>query len=78
MTYSTKLISLYLFGLSSSKPSFINQIRQFLLHELLDLQDRLFKATFSRTRNMKVERRILGCIQQEILGNKHDFYSQLQ
>ena len=58
-TYSTKLISLNCLWFTSTETSLINQVRQFLLHEFLDLLDRLLEASFARARNMEVKWGIL-------------------
>jgi hypothetical protein len=61
-TYSTKLIALNCFGFSSSEASLIDEVRQFLLHELLDLLDSLLETGFARARNVKVQRWVLRMI----------------
>ena len=42
-TYSSKLITFELFRLPTPESALIDQIRQFLLHELFDLGDSLLK-----------------------------------
>ena len=58
-TYSTKLISLNCLWFTSTKTSLVNQVREFLLHQFLDLLDRLLKARLARARNVEVKRRVL-------------------
>ena len=42
-TYSSELITFELFGLPTPESALVDQVRQFLLHELFDLGDGLFK-----------------------------------
>jgi len=61
-TYSTKLIALNCFWFSPSEASLIDEVRQFLLHELLDLLDSLLETGFARARNVQVQRWVLRII----------------
>lgn len=59
-SYATKLIPLYLLlGFPPTEPSLVNQVWQFLLHEIVNDLDSLLKAFLAGAGHMKVERGIL-------------------
>ena len=43
-TYSTKLITFELFGFTTTESAFVDQVRQLLLHELVNLSNSFLKA----------------------------------
>lgn len=57
--YSSKLISLNLVWLPTPETSFIDKVRQLLLHKLINLLHCLFKTVFRGASDVKIERRIL-------------------
>lgn len=60
ISYTTKLITLYLFRLSPAESSLIDQIGKLLLHELIDQGDSFLEAFLVRARDVKIKRRVLG------------------
>ena len=58
--YSSKLITLNLIWLSTSKTSLVHKVWQFLLHKFVDLFHRLFKTIFRSAGNVEIEGRILS------------------
>jgi len=59
-TYSAKLVSLHrLFLFPAAKTTFVNELGQFLLHQLFNLCNGLIQTFFCRASNMEIERWIL-------------------
>jgi hypothetical protein len=61
VTYPAELVSLKLFRLSPPETSLVNQIGQFLLHELLDLRNGLLEAGLGCASYMKIQRGVRRC-----------------
>lgn len=59
-TYTTVLIALYLLGFATTEPALINQVGEFLFHEIVDQGDGLFKAFLVCARYVEIERGVLG------------------
>lgn len=58
--YATKLVPLsLLLGFPAAEPSFVNQVRKFLLHEIVDDLHSLLKAILAGAGHMKVKRGVL-------------------
>lgn len=52
-------VTLNLFWLSATEATLVDQVGQFLLHELVDLLDGFLEAVFGGAGNMEVERWVL-------------------
>lgn len=52
ISYTTVFITFHLFRLTSTESALIDQVGEFLLHELVDQIHGLFQAFFVRTRHM--------------------------
>ena len=52
ISYTTVFVTFHLFRLTSTESALIDQVGEFLLHELVDQIHGLFEALFIRTRHM--------------------------
>lgn len=59
IAYSTELIPLYLLGFSAPESPLVNEIRQLLLHEVVNYLDGLVEALLGCARHMEIERWVL-------------------
>ena len=63
----TKFVTFDLLWFTSSKPPLVDQIRQLLLHELLDLFDGFLQTGFCNTCDMEIQWRVLNCMSTRFL-----------
>jgi hypothetical protein len=62
-TYPAKLVALNVFLLfTAAEAAFVDQLGQFLLHQLLNHGDSLLEAFFRRAGNVEIQRRILEAV----------------
>lgn len=57
--YPTEFVTFNLLRLPSAESSFVDQIRELLLHKLFNTLYGLFETIFGRAGDVKIERRIL-------------------
>lgn len=53
-TYASELVTLDLLLIAAAESSFVNQVRQFLLHHLLNLLDRSVQASLRGAGDMEI------------------------
>lgn len=70
MTYTAKLVSLYLFGFAPFESSFIDEVWKLFLHEIVNDFDGFVKTFLASTGYMKVEWGVLRCDERLSLSMK--------
>jgi hypothetical protein len=59
VSYTSVFVTFHLLRLASTESALIDQIREFLLHEVVDQGHGLIEAVFVRTRHMEIQRGVL-------------------